>query len=155
MTNFNFYWFADLLRPFTREDSTKVCQDSLSFEKRLPIPIYYLTGQGLMKTTAHSFGITKCNWMCSNRDLYFDKWNYWSIFYCFPIKEKWYSEWKYCSCFLQKFRFLQVIGCVDGTHTLIKQPSENANNYFSYKLCFTLNCQAINVYGKFNNVETK
>ena len=58
------------------------------------------------------------------------------------------------SCFLQKFGFPQVIGCVDGTHIPIKQPSENAYDYFSYKLCYTLNCQAIwDAYGKFVNVE--
>ena len=43
------------------------------------------------------------------------------------------------SCFLQNFGFLQVIGCVNGTHIPIKQLSENTHDYFSYKLCYTLN----------------
>ena len=60
------------------------------------------------------------------------------------------------SCFLQKFGFPQVIGCVDGTHIPIKQPSENAHDYFSHKLFYILNCQAIcDAYGKFVNVEIK
>jgi len=33
--------------------------------------------------------------------------------------------------FAERFGFPQVIGCVDGTHTPIKQPSENAHDYFS------------------------
>ena len=58
------------------------------------------------------------------------------------------------SCFLQSFGFLQVIGCVNGTHIPIKQLSENTHNYFSYKLCYTLNWRAIcDGYGKFINVE--
>ena len=58
--------------------------------------------------------------------------------------------------FLQKFGFPQVIGCIDGTHIPIKQPSENSHDYFSYRMCHTINCQAIcDAYGKFINVEVK
>ena len=58
--------------------------------------------------------------------------------------------------FLQKFGFPQVIGCIDGTHIPIKQPSENSHDYFSYRMCYTINCQAIcDAYGKFINVEVK
>ena len=42
------------------------------------------------------------------------------------------------SCFLQSFGFLQVIGCVNGTHIPIKQLSENTHDYFSRNLCYTL-----------------
>ena len=58
--------------------------------------------------------------------------------------------------FLQKFGFPQVIGCIDGTHIPIKQPSENSHDYFPYKMCYTITCQAIcDAYGKFINVEVK
>jgi len=60
------------------------------------------------------------------------------------------------SHFLNRFGFPNVIGCIDGTHIPIKQPTENPHDYFSYKLCYTLNCQAIcDAYGKFLNVEVK
>ena len=37
-----------------------------------------------------------------------------------------------------------------------KQPFENAHDYYSYKLCYTLDCQAIcNAFGQFINVEVK
>ena len=58
--------------------------------------------------------------------------------------------------FLQKFGFPQVIGCIDGTHIQTKHPSENYHDYFSYEMCYTMNCQAIcDAYGKFINVEVK
>ena len=37
-----------------------------------------------------------------------------------------------------------------------KQPSENSHGHFSYKMCYTINCQAVcDAYGKFMNVEGK
>ena len=58
--------------------------------------------------------------------------------------------------FLQKFSFPQVIGCIDRTHKPIQQPNENAHDYFSYKLKYTINCQGFcNHNGKFINVEIK
>ena len=36
-----------------------------------------------------------------------------------------------------------MIGCIDGTHTPIKQPNENAHDYFCYKMKYTINAQAI------------
>lgn len=58
--------------------------------------------------------------------------------------------------FHQRFGFPQVIGCNDGTHIPIKQPSENAHDYYSYKQFYSLNCQAIcDAVGRFINVEVK
>ena len=46
--------------------------------------------------------------------------------------------------------------CIDGIHIPIKQPSENSHDYFSYKVCYKINCQAIcDAFGKFINVEVK
>ena len=43
-----------------------------------------------------------------------------------------------------------------GTRIPIRQPSENSQDYVSYKLCYPLNCQAIcDAYGKFIDVEIK
>ena len=42
-----------------------------------------------------------------------------------------------------KFDIPQVIGCADGTRIPIIQPPENSHDYFSYKIKFFLNCQAI------------
>ena len=37
------------------------------------------------------------------------------------------------NAFEKKFGFPQVIGCVDGTHLPILQPSANAHDFFCYK----------------------
>ena len=59
-------------------------------------------------------------------------------------------------CFLKKFGFPRVIGCIDGTHIPIMQPSENPHDYFSYKMKYTLNVQAICDHsGKFLDVDIK
>ena len=75
------------------------------------------------------------SWTFGGRELHFDKQKYWSIFYCFPMKNNVLNE---TSCFSQNFGFLQVIGCVNGTHIPIKQLSENTHDYFSRNLCYTL-----------------
>ena len=41
--------------------------------------------------------------------------------------------------FLQKFGFPRVLGCIDGTHIPISEP----NDYFPYKMKYTINVQAI------------
>ena len=55
--------------------------------------------------------------------------------------------------FLQKFGFPLVIGYIGGTHVPIQQSNENACDYFSYEMKYTINCQAIcNHNGKFISV---
>ena len=50
---------------------------------------------------------------------------------------------KATSEFLNRFGFPQVIGCVEGTDIPIKAPEENAHDYYSYKMFYSINCQAI------------
>ena len=42
-----------------------------------------------------------------------------------------------------KYGFPQAFGSVDGTHIRIAQPTENPHDYFSYKMKYTINVQAI------------
>ena len=110
-----------------------------------------------MKMTANSYGIAKCTVGRVVEEIFtLISENVGPSFIVFPSDKN--DVLNETSCFLQKFGFSQVTDCVDGTDIPIKQPSENANahNYFSYKLFYTLNCQAIcNAYGKFINVEIK
>ena len=58
--------------------------------------------------------------------------------------------------FHKKFGLPQVFGCVDGTHIPIRQPTENPQDYFCYKMKYSLNCQAVCDHkGRFLNVEIK
>ena len=51
--------------------------------------------------------------------------------------EKWNRE------VLQKIGFPRVLECVDGTHIPLSEPRENPDDYFSYKMKYTINIQAI------------
>ena len=42
-----------------------------------------------------------------------------------------------------KYGMPQAFGCIDGTHIRIKRPSENSQDYYSYKMYFLLNVQAV------------
>ena len=72
----------------------------------------------------------------------------------FPINKE--EVLKASSEFQARFGFPQVIGCINGTHIPIKRPEENATDYYSYKMFYSINCQAIcDAYGRFVNVEVK
>ena len=150
---FDFYRPVNLLRHFAREGTTKVCHDSLSLKKRLAITLYYLKDQDSMKLTANSFGIARYLTGRVVEETYtlISKNNGPSFIVFLSEKNDVFNA---TGCFLQKFGFLQIIACADGTHIPIKLPSQNAHDDFSCKLYYTLNCQAIcDACGKLTNVE--
>ena len=56
--------------------------------------------------------------------------------------------------FESKHGFPQAFGCIDGTHIAIKQPLEYSQDFFSYKMKYTLNVQAVCDYqGLFLHVD--
>ena len=66
------------------------------------------------------------------------------------------EQWWLIIHFKNKLCFPQTFGCVDGTHIPIQQPLENSHDFFSYKMKYTLNVQAICDYeGNFLDVECK
>ena len=144
-----------LIRPFYKEKSSKVCNDVISLEKRIAITLYYLKDQGSMTITANTFGVARCSVgkvlheICKiiTEDLGLQ-------LIKFPVEEEEVTDTT--AQFLNRFGFPQVIGCIDGTHIPVKQPSGNAHDYMSYKLFYSINCQAIcNAFGQFLNVEIK
>ena len=132
----------DAIRPFAKLRLSKVCQDKLSLEKKTANTLYYFKDQGFMKMTANTFGIARCTVgavvleicqiLCENIGPKIVK---------FPVSKQEVAEGT--GDFLQKFRFPQAIGCIDGTHIPIKQPSENSRDYFSCKVCYTIKIQSV------------
>ena len=54
----------------------------------------------------------------------------------------------------RKFGFPMVLGCIDGTYIPIQQPTENASDYYCYKMKHSLNVQATcNKNGLFTDVD--
>ena len=151
----NFLKLVNLIKPYAKERSSRVRQDVISLEKRVAIALYYLEDQGSMQITSNTFGITPC----TVRQVIQEKCGILTKdivpeFIKFSIEKGEVLESVFQ--FQQRFGFPQLIRCIDGTHIPIKQPSENSHDYYSYKLCYTLNCQAIcNAYGQFINVEVK
>ena len=155
MSKETFLKLVDLIRPFAKIRSTRVRKDVISLEKRVAVTLYYLKDQGSMQMTANAFGIARCTVgvvvkeICDILSGELGK-----ELIKFPIDKD--DIVKTAEQFQQRFGFPQVIGCVDGTHIPIRQPSENARDYFSYKMCYSLNCQAIcDAYGLFTNVEIR
>lgn len=155
MSKTDFYELVSLIRPHAKIRSDRVRKDIITLEKRLAITLCYLKDQGSMTTVANLFGIARCtvgqvvSEICKilSQDLGKE-------LIKFPSEKE--DVEKSAAQFFHRFGFPQVIGCVDGTHIPIRQPTENPHDYFSYKLCYSLNCQAIcDAYGRFVNVEIK
>ncbi len=58
--------------------------------------------------------------------------------------------------FEDELGFPQVLRAVDGTHIPVQQPNENSHSFFSYKMKYTLNAQAVcDSSGKFIDVDIR
>lgn len=151
----DFSLLVNMMKPYVKSRSSKVRGDVLSLEKRVAVTLHYLKDQGSMRMTANTFGIARCTVGQVVQEIctVLTK-NLGPELIKFPQTKEEVST--ATAAFLQRFGFPQVIGCVDGTHIPIKQPSENANDYFSYKQIYSINCQGIcNAFGQFINVEVK
>ena len=155
MSKDDFFQLVEIIRPYARERSSKVRKDVITLEKRLAITLYYLKDQGSMKMTANVFGVAQCtvgqvvHEMCKILSE-----NIGPKMIKFPSDKD--EVMQAISEFHTRFGFPKVIGCVDGTHIPIKAPSENTHDYFSYKMCYSVNVQAIcDAFGRFINVEVK
>lgn len=154
MTRGDFLNIADILRP-SLIHSFKGPRPGLSVEKQIAITLHYLKDPGTMAVTANAFGVaiyTVSNTVkrvCSAINEHLG-----------PTLIKTPTTVQEVGLaaknFQEKFGFPQVIGLVDGTHIPIKQPQENAHPYFSYKMKYTINAQAVCDHkGCFINVDVK
>ena len=51
---------AEMMRPFAKEQSTKVQNDVITLEKRIAITLHYVKDQGSLRVTTNLIGIAKC-----------------------------------------------------------------------------------------------
>ena len=155
MTLDDFLESLSLMEPFFRERSDAVRKDRLSHGKRVAPTLYYLKDQGSYLMTWNVFGCSKATISLCVIEVCNIITNYHGpMFIKYPVTQG--EVQSVIDGFLQKFGFPQVIGCIDGTHIPIQQLNKNVHNYFSYKMKYTINCQAIcNHNRKFINVEIK
>ena len=142
MSKSDFMKLEEKLRPYIQPCMASFRGDTISSVKKLAVTLYYLKDQGSLRMTSNLFGIAPTTLSATIRKV------------ChaittvlgpqlikFPTTKD--DLQHLTSEFENKFDFPMLAGCVDGTHIPIKQPSENAHDYFCYKMKFTLNVQAV------------
>ena len=144
---------ADELSPHISPDPSSPGM-GLSVEKKLGITLYLLKDTGSITVTANAFGVSAptvsktirsvCNAINTNLGPRYLK---------LPRDNELYET---VNLFQERFGFSQVLGAVDGTHIAINKPTENSQGYFSYKMKYTLNVQAVcDAKGKFLDVDIR
>ena len=143
---------ANELRPYLEPGVGGPRDDVLTVEKQLAMTVSFLKDQGSLSMTANAFGVAICTVpvvvrkVCQVLTKHLGP-----IYIKLPSSEQMKQEIRQME---NKYGFPQAFGCVDGTHIPITQPSENSHYYFSYKMKYTLNVQAVcNWRGLFLNVD--
>ena len=137
-----FFTLLEELRPYISPKPNSPNYRSLRARKKLAITLYYLKDTGSLRMTANSFGIHVST---ASKTIHY---------VCKAISQvlgpkylklpKNTSEMqKKISEFEIMFGMPQAFGCIDGTHIPILRPIDNSQDYFSYKMFFSLNVQAI------------
>ena len=153
MSRDDFFNLEEKLRPYIRPHVNSFRGDTISSCKKLAMTLYYLKDQGSLRMTSNIFGVSPCTLSFAIRKV------------CnvlvkvlspelikFPTNRD--SLCHLMSKFEDKFGFPMVVGCVDGTHIPVRQPTENAHDYFCYKMKYSLNVQAVCDYeGTFLDVD--
>ena len=150
-----FIKLVDSIRHHISPSPRFVRRDTISPEKRVAMVLYYLKDDGSFRMVANTFGVSKATLSVSLR-----------LVCCainlelepklikFPSTNEEINFMTYK--FESKFGIPLVLGGIDGTHIPIPQPQENCHDYFSYKMKYSLNCQAIcDEKGRFTDVEVR
>ena len=128
---------------------------AVSVEKKVALTLYFLKDTGSIRMTANSFGVATptvsktVNEVCRAISKYLGP-----KYIKLPQSSEEMRE--LIIRFESKHGFPQAFGCIDGTHIAIQQPLENSHDYFSYKMKYTLNIQAVCDYrGLFLDVDCR
>ena len=153
MNRDHFMQLVERLRPFLQHDPRNFRPDALSVEKKVAVTLYYLNDQGSYRMTCNNFGISL---PCLSKTM---------RAVCTSINTAMGSDYlrlpkdsdemkELIARFENCFGFPQAFGCLDGTHIPQRQPTENRQDYFCYKMKYSLNVQALCDYrGMFLDVE--
>ena len=126
----------------------------LSVEKKLAITLHLLKDTGSITVTANAFGVNAptvsktIRIVCYAINTHLGP-RYLNVTRGNELKES-------VNMFQERLGFPQVLGAVDGTHIEINKPTEDSQSYFSYKMKYTLNVQAVcDAKGKFLDVDIR
>ena len=153
MSRDDFMTLEEKLRPYIRPSKDSFRGDTICSSKKLAMTLYYLKDQGSLRMTSNAFGVAPCTLSLTIRKV------------CHAIVKVMGPEFiKFPTTkdeleglmnnFEEKFGFPMVVGCVDGTHVPVRQPTENPHDYFCYKMKYSINVQAVCDHeGKFLDVD--
>ena len=133
---------AEKLRPYISPNSRSPNYRAIDAEKKLAVTLYYLKDKGSLRMTANAFGIQVCtaskiiHQVCREIAMKLGP----ELIRLPQNKEEMMEK---ASEFEVKFGMPQAFGCIDGTHIQLKRPIKNSQDYFCYKMYFSLNVQAI------------
>ena len=127
----------------------------LSVEKQLAMTLYFLKDQGSLRMTGNTFGVAVCTLSVVLRKVCaLITWELGPRYISLPATEEEMDQLR--KSMEDKFGFPQTFACIDGTHIPIKQPSENAHDFFSYKMKYTINVQGVcDCRGMFIDVDVR
>ena len=150
-----FYELVEMIRPYARTRSSRARQDIITLEKRIAMTLHYLKDQGSVIMTANTFGCSVASTCKAVKEITrILSRNLATRFIIYPTSKE--EVEKINGEFLKKFGFPKITGCVDGTHIPISEPHENSHDYFSYKMKYSINVQAMcDARGKFIDVDIK
>ena len=153
LTRNQFFNLTNELEPYISPNLLSPNHRALNAYKKLALTLYYLKDPESLIVTANNFGVAintassviyeVCLAICQNLGPQYIR---------LPKTRE--EMRKKVSEFEVKFGMIQDFGCIDGTHTPIKCPLENSQDYFCYKQYYSLNVQAVWDYkGMFMDVE--
>ena len=151
----DFLELVEMIRPYARETSKRARQDIITVEKRVAMTLHYLKDQGSVAIAANVFDCSISSTCNAVKEVcrILSK-NISPCMIKYPSSKAVVE--KANRGFLQKFGFPRVLGCIDGTHIPISKPHKNPHDYFSYKMTYTINVQAIcDCNGRFTDVDNK
>ena len=137
-----FMQLVEKLRPYLSPDPDSPNYRALEVEKKVAIALYYLKDKGSLRMTSNIFGIQVCT---ASKIIYE---------VCKAIAFKLGPELiklpssksemrQKAAEFEVRYGMVQAFGCIDGTHIQIKRPTMNSQDYYSYKMFYSLNVQAV------------
>ena len=124
---------VDQIRPFLEQHPNTSNYRAKDAPKRLAIALYHLKDRGSLRMTANTFEIhvstaSKIIHQVCNVIAFKLGPNLIKLPKCESEMHKKLSQ------FEVKFWMPRAFGCIDGTHVRIKRPSEDSQDYYSYKM---------------------
>ena len=131
MPKLQFDGLLEGLVPYITPKNNSPNYHAVSAKKKLAMTLYYLKDTGTLRMTANSFGMHVSTASKIIHEV------------CRAISQVLGPMNIKCSRFEAKYGMPPAFGCIDGTHIPIKRPTENSQDFFCYKMFYSLHARCI------------